>query len=454
MVLYRFLLLVGVLHVLAGLGFALGWPMPILAGYRTFLLQHFQLADLPQATRFANSVGQLFGATVASWGMLFIVTLKVYRETHLEMAKYGALGAVLLWFCLDSAISAYYGLWLHLLINVPVVALCGACLFLWQERPEAPSSVNSIAASIAGKRILITGGTGFIGVALVQELLRLGCEITILTRNAFNLQKTGLPVRWITSLEQLPQSTRLDGLINLAGESLAQGRWSERKKQRLWSSRIQTTTKLLSWMQTLQVPPQFLLNASAIGFYGPQGDEAITEDSAFNRSFSHDLCAAWERQADQFAAAGLVVIKLRLGVVLAKQGGAFTQIRQPLKWRVATVLGTGSPYFSWVHRVDVIRAVVFLIANINNKDLQGPINITAPDAVSYAQLAQSLARHAKAWAIIRVPPWCLRLLLGQMAEELLLTGQNVKPRKLLDAGFVFEYPNLDAALDNLLKGDV
>lgn len=318
------------------------------------------------------------------------------------------------------------------------------------RHPETVSTPGD-PAELRGRRILITGGTGLIGSALLPYLHERGCELSVLTRDPQAARrKLPLPVRWLQQLESLDVGDHFDTLINLAGESLAEGRWTRSKKRRLFASRVDTTQALLAWVERAQRKPDYLISGSAVGFYGPRSAEALTESDSGSASFGHSLCAAWEAAAEQFATAGVAVTRLRLGVVFTRRGGAFEQLRRPFDLRLATVMGEGSHYCSWIHRDDLLRIFDFLLTRPAPQRLTGAVNATAPEPLTYRELAADLARAKGALATVHLPPSLLRLALGEMAEELLLHGQRVVPARLQQAGFHFTYPTFARALGELL----
>lgn len=300
-------------------------------------------------------------------------------------------------------------------------------------------------------RLLVTGGTGFIGTPLVAMLSERGCEVTVLTRDRRKAAEgqSAAGVTWIESLNAVPSDGVFDVIINLAGESLASGRWTQHKKERLINSRLSVTAALYDLVERLATKPGYLINGSAVGFYGPQNNQKLDEASASAESFSHSLCAAWENAADMLAEFGVIVCKLRLGVVLSAKGGAFAQIKQSFKLKVATQMSSGEHYFSWVHRQDLLRVFEFLLSREPSERLSGPVNATAPGAISYRELATELARHYHTWVKLPLPAPLLRILVGEMADELLLTGQRVEPVKLQQHGFTYNFPTLPDALPTL-----
>ena len=289
-------------------------------------------------------------------------------------------------------------------------------------------------------RILVTGGTGFIGTALVNRLLERGHSVTVLTRQSL---QGGDRLDYVSSLDILENDERIDAVINLAGASLADRRWTRKYKQEIFSSRLDTTRALVALLGRLQTPPATLLSASAIGYYGHHGDEPLDEGGESIPGFAQDLCAQWEDAALQARELGVRVCLLRLGVVLDAGGGAFTQMDRPFRLGVANWLGHGRQWLSWIHREDVIAAIEHLLAD---ETLAGPFNLTAPDPVTSRGFCDVMKRHRRTLVTAPVPAVVMRLMVGEMANELLLNGQRVLPAALQAAGFSFRYPTLDDAL--------
>ncbi len=289
-------------------------------------------------------------------------------------------------------------------------------------------------------RVLLTGGTGFIGSALIAALRARGDEVTTLSRQARDSQPGR---RFVRSLDEISADQEIDVIVNLAGASLAARRWSAAYKREIVASRLETTGRVLDLIRRLSGPPQTLLSASAIGYYGHHGDEPLTETSAATPGFAQQLCADWESLALQAQQQGVRVGVLRLGVVLDHGGGALQEMTQSFRLGVASWLGCGHQWLSWVHRQDVIRAILFLLGR---DDVQGPFNITAPEPVTGRDFATALQAHHRTFIRAGVPASVMHLLIGEMAEELLLNGQRVLPDRLQAAGFAFTYPNLESAL--------
>jgi hypothetical protein len=252
--------------------------------------------------------------------------------------------------------------------------------------------------------------------------------------------------RLIASLAQIDDSEAFDWFINLAGEPLAKGRWNSERKARFLGSRLDMTNALLQLAARLERKPEVMISGSAIGHYGHQGDEELDEDAGFSDCFSHRLCKSWEDCALQARSLGIRVCLLRIGIVLGRSGGPLAELRRPFDWSLAVQLGHGRQWMSWLHLDDMLRIIVFAA---NERGLEGPINATAPLPVTNAQFAALFGRIKGTLAHVRLPAFALRLLAGEMAEEILLTGQRVVPRRLLGQGYRFVYSDLQSALEDL-----
>jgi uncharacterized protein (TIGR01777 family) len=298
--------------------------------------------------------------------------------------------------------------------------------------------------------VLLTGGTGFIGGVLVERLVQRGDSVVIYTRDRSHFDSKN--IMYINSLDEIPEEKYFECFINLAGESMAQGRWSEERKAVLLESRVGTTRALVALARRLRQPPAVVLSASAIGYYGHHGDEFLSEDAPPQEGFSHRLCQAWENEALRFEELGSRVCLFRLGVVLGPSvpgqgGGALAELSKTFRFGIGTWLGSGRQWLSWVHRDDVLAAMEFLL---EHGELAGAFNLTAPEPVTNKGFCIALRHHLRAVACLPVPGPVLRLALGEMADELLLKGQRVVPRRLLEAGFDFRYNSLAEALPDLL----
>ncbi|MFN3690111.1 MAG: TIGR01777 family oxidoreductase [Fimbriimonadales bacterium] len=300
-------------------------------------------------------------------------------------------------------------------------------------------------------RILIAGGTGFIGKAMVRAWATQHTLI-VLTRTP---DKAPLPdgvqaVGWDgATLGAWTQSLEgVDALINLAGEPIAQ-RWTPAVKQRLWDSRVKTTALLAQAIQQATAPPRVMLQASAIGIYDQSSDTVADEDSPAGSGFLADLGKAWEAAAQPVQERGVRLCLMRIGVVLGAGGGALERMLTPFKLGVGGPLGSGRQWLSWIHLDDVVGAAAFLL---ERAELSGAFNFTAPNPVTMHEFAKTLGRVLLRPALLRVPGFALRMMLGE-AAEFLLQGSRVVPKRLQGAGYAFRYPTLEAALRNLLAED-
>lgn len=294
-------------------------------------------------------------------------------------------------------------------------------------------------------RILLTGATGLVGTALVN-LWQPHHQITVLSRFTDKVQqKFGTTVKAVTTLQQV-DFNQIDAVVNLAGESIANKRWTAGQKNRICQSRWQLTEQLVSCIQQATTPPHTLLNASAVGFYGRQSGETIDESyQSYYPEFSHDICARWENLANRANSAQTRVCILRLGIVLAPRGGALAKMLPAFKLGLGGRIGSGEQYMSWIHLDDVSAAFDFLL---QHSELKGVFNATAPMAVTNKQWTKLLAERLGKPAMLPMPAMVVRLLFGEMSD-ILLFGQNVYPKQLLDAGFHFKYNQLRAALQAL-----
>lgn len=291
--------------------------------------------------------------------------------------------------------------------------------------------------------ILVTGGTGFIGDALVPHLVARQHSVTILSRSGHDDTRN---CRYIRDLDALASTEQIDVVVNLAGASLAGARWTAAYKREIVDSRLDTTSRLIDCMRRLQVAPSLLLNASAIGYYG-HGHSPVTEAAGPGEGFSAALCAQWEEVARRAESLGTRVCLCRFGVVLDAGGGAFEELFRPFRFGIANWIGSGRQWFSWVHRADVVAALNFLM---DHDELEGPFNITAPEPVTAREMCGAIKKHKRTLLTTPVPAPVMRALLGEMASELLIQGQCVLPARLTESGFAFTYPRIDGALRAIL----
>ncbi|WP_348672202.1 TIGR01777 family oxidoreductase [uncultured Abyssibacter sp.] len=291
---------------------------------------------------------------------------------------------------------------------------------------------------------LITGGTGFIGQALIPELIAAGWRLTVLTRDPIAAHRR-LPaaVRCVATLDAAPQA--VDAVVNLAGESLAAGRWNARRKQMFHDSRVGLTETLVQWMGQQPEPPAVLVSASAVGFYGAQGNTLLDETAAPVNEYQHRLCDAWEAAARQAEALGTRVVRLRIGVVLDADGGALQAMLPPFRFGLGGWLGEGHQWMSWIHRKDLIALIQLALSD---PQLSGAVNAVAPTPVTNRHFSRALGHALHRPVFLPIPAWALRLLVGEMAH-LLLTGQRVVPVAATEAGFDYEFDTVEAAFADI-----
>jgi uncharacterized protein (TIGR01777 family) len=300
-------------------------------------------------------------------------------------------------------------------------------------------------------RIVLAGASGFLGRPLTESLRQEGHSLTALTRrprgdalvHEIAWQPDGTAGPWAEALDDA------DAVVNLAGESIAARRWSPERKEALTSSRVLSTRSLVAACTRARRPPPVLISASAVGYYGPRGDEIVTEADPAGRDFLARLSTAWEQEAVAAEASGTRVVLLRTGLVLERDGGALASMLWPFRLGVGGPLGYGRQYWSWIHRADWIALVGFLLAH---PSVSGPINATAPTPVTNAAFTRALARALRRPALLTAPAFALRLAMGELADGLLLAGQRVIPERALALGFQFAYRDLESALHTILHG--
>jgi uncharacterized protein (TIGR01777 family) len=306
--------------------------------------------------------------------------------------------------------------------------------------------------------IVIAGGTGFLGKPLSTALAAEGHAIVVLSRKGTSRDARHLPSPGsIAFVEWNPDGTEgswgpvLDGaaaVINLAGESIASRRWTAAQKARIVDSRRNATRSLVAAISNTRNPPHVFVSASAIGYYGDRGNEILTEESPPGSDFLANLAVEWERHASQAQNPQTRVVLVRTGIVLDPHGGALPRMITPFKAFVGGPLGSGRQYMSWIHRGDWLSLVRWIVSN---DALSGPVNLTAPTPVTNAEFSKELGRALGRPSLLPAPAFGLRLLLGEMADPLLLASQRVLPSRAESLGFQFSYPQLQPALQALLS---
>lgn len=297
-------------------------------------------------------------------------------------------------------------------------------------------------------RILITGGTGFIGRALCKALLAKGHELTVLSRKPESVQaKCGAQVNAIASLDDWEASQNFEAVINLAGEPIVDVPWTNQRKKILWDSRVTLTRQLIESIKRAEHKPEVLLSCSAIGYYGDRGDQILDESArAATTDFSAKLCTAWESAANTATDFNVRVCLLRFAPVLAPSGGMLGRMLPPFKLGLGARIGSGQQWMSWIHVDDCIAIVLRLL---EDTEAAGSYNVTAPQPVTNQKFTSSLAATLRRPALFVAPAWLMKLALQERAC-LLLGSQRVVPAKLEAMGYHFMYPELDGALKALL----
>lgn len=297
-------------------------------------------------------------------------------------------------------------------------------------------------------KILITGSTGLVGSALVARLNGEGHDILRLTRTPTTAG--GTIILWDPHADEVMnhgQMQHLDAVVHLAGETLA-GRWTPQRKAAIRNSRVQGTALIARTIAAEIPPPAVFISASAVGYYGDRGDEELDEQSGLGTGFLPGVCRDWEDATQAARDAGIRTVCLRLGFVLSADGGGLPRMVTPFRWGLGGPVGRGTQWMSWVSLVDVVGAIRFIM---EHDAVSGPVNLVAPNPVTNAEFAKALGRALHRPAILPLPACAARLLMGEMADDLLLASERVIPRALLAHGFTFQHAELADALSALLK---
>ncbi|HUI96605.1 MAG TPA: TIGR01777 family oxidoreductase [Xanthobacteraceae bacterium] len=380
------------------------------------------------------------------------------RINHTLLAlNYGAILALLLppllaWAARPTAlVPADYGGW----SMIASIAAAGIAVFGLRDltaahrvRRLAPAKAGELMAALpAPKAVLVTGATGFVGRRLVAALAAAGHQPIALVRDPHQAAALPPPLRLVTRLDQIPADSRIDAIVNLAGEPIAGGFWTAARRRRILASRLRVTRDVVRLIERLERKPTVLVSASAIGWYGLWQDEALTEFDGGKACFTHRVCEAWERAAVAAERLGVRVVRLRIGLVLGTEGGLLARLLMPFELGLGGPIGDGRQWMSWIARDDLVRLMAHVIAT---PSLSGPVNATAPEPVTNRAFAHALAHVLRRPALLRVPAVLLRALGGDLARELMLGGQRVLPDKAEASGFTFRHPTLHHALSAML----
>ncbi|GKX62380.1 epimerase [Pragia fontium] len=296
--------------------------------------------------------------------------------------------------------------------------------------------------------ILITGATGLIGRHLTKNLLLQSHRITVLSRNPLHAHTLfDDSVNYLDSLDNLNSLDEFDAVINLAGEPIADKRWTSAQKTRLCNSRWQLTAQLSKLITQSENPPSVFISGSAVGYYGNQGQSVVTEDDSPHPEFTHTLCQRWEEEALLAKSPRTRVCLIRTGIVLSTEGGALAKMLPIFKIGLGGPLGSGLQYMPWIHINDMVGAIIFLLTT---PGLEGPFNMVSPYPVHNELFTDLLTSAIDRPHFFRTPAFVIRLLMGESAV-LVLTGQRALPKRLENAGYRFEFTELDKAFENLFQ---
>jgi uncharacterized protein (TIGR01777 family) len=302
-------------------------------------------------------------------------------------------------------------------------------------------------------KVIITGATGFIGKALCFRLEREGYQVVALSRNPERGQRLFGPkisvAKWdgANSSEWLEYANGAFAVINLAGENIGSGRWTRRRKQAILQSRLDAGKAVVEAVESASVKPRVVVQASAVGFYGSRANDSIDESFSPGKGFLAEVAREWEQSTQEVESFGVRRIVIRSGVVLGAEGGALLRLLKPFRLFAGGPLGGGRQWFSWIHIEDEINAILFLL---KREDLKGIFNLSAPHPLRQKDLARLLGKIVRRPSWFPAPGFMLRAILGEMAEEMLLVSQRVTPKRLLDAGYRFLYPEAERALRDIL----
>lgn len=295
--------------------------------------------------------------------------------------------------------------------------------------------------------IAITGSSGLIGAALASALEADGHLVRPVVRRAPRADKNEIGWDPLAGKIDVAELARVDAVVHLAGENIAGARWSASFKQKILDSRVGPTKLLCQTLADLEARPGVLVSASAIGYYGDRGDEIITESSDPGTGFLADVCQQWEAATHPARDAGIRVVNLRTGFVLARDGGGLAKMLTPFRLGLGGILGSGRQYVSWIALADIVRVTQFALSAAA---VTGPVNGAAPHPVTNREFTETLGHVLHRPTALPMPAFAARLAFGEMADEMLLSGARVEPRALAAAGFEFDYPSLEPALRHIL----
>ncbi|MEP0469055.1 MAG: TIGR01777 family oxidoreductase [Roseobacter sp.] len=375
------------------------------------------------------------------------------RVNHTLLAlNYGAilaLAAPYLWewaFLPHALVPVSYGWWSVMAtlsaVGVGVFSARDLLAAARSDRLDRGDPAALVATLKPRQNILITGGTGFVGTRLVEALVAARHHVTVLTRDIRKADQLTHPVRVISSLGMIDDDDHFDAIVNLAGDPVANGLWTAKKRAKIIASRVEMTRAVQALIARLDHKPECLINGSAVGWYGLQddGDDTeLTEDAPAKPAFIHDICEAWEQETVPIGAHGVRVVILRIGLVLGVDGGMLAKLLTPFEFGGGGIMGHGKQWMPWIEHDDMIRVIAFAIAN---PSISGPVNAVAPEPVRNDAFSRDLASALNRPLWLRFPHWLLSRALGDLGRETMLAGQRVVPTRLLESGFVFRHHTL------------
>ncbi|BHH83261.1 TIGR01777 family oxidoreductase [Desulforhopalus sp. 52FAK] len=293
-------------------------------------------------------------------------------------------------------------------------------------------------------KTMITGCTGLVGSALIEGLFNNGHSLQCLKRDLTPDSNHF----WATDSLPKDDTNTFEAVIHLAGENVANGRWSQKKKESILSSRLDGTREIIDYISLLTEKPKVFLCASAIGFYGSRGNELLDENSSLGVGFLAEVCQQWEKETQRLEQLGVRVVNLRFGMILSAKGGALSKMIPPFKAGLGGVVGTGEQHISWISIRDVVSIIDFIM---NNEAINGPVNVVSPIQCTNREFTKTLGEVLSRPTIFKVPTAVARLIFGQMADEMLLTSCRVTPQKLMHAGYTFLDQSLESVLNNCVE---
>lgn len=297
-------------------------------------------------------------------------------------------------------------------------------------------------------KVLVVGSSGLVGKALTKELSAKGHDVYSLVREQKAVKEKNILWDPVSGKVDSSKLEGMDAVVNLAGENVASGRWTPQKKKKIWDSRVLGTKNLIRAFQALKTPPKLLINASAIGYYGETGDQPADEKTSRGSHFLSSVTADWEDAANEAKKLDMRLVKLRIGVVLATEGGALKKMLVPFRLGLGGQVSHGRQYMSWIALQDLVSIILF---SLENKEVEGAVNAVAPNPVTNKEFTKTLGKVLCRPTIFPLPAIIARFIMGEMADELLLVSSRIAPKALKKYGYTFKHPHLKEALESILN---